>query len=196
MTSTRISRAGLAVAIVLVLGLAGCGASSGSATPQVQSRVSHRAKPADTGHSPADMVAAVSAGKGGPPVDLKFELRELPEVGQPLDVDLAVLTAAPAINRVFAKFQGTDGLDLMEGGDLSAVEKPAPGVVIRHIVRVLPKQDGIFTLSATVSVDMADDSITRTYSIPVIVGNGLPEQAAKAEVAGGQPAPGTFFKTH
>ena len=74
---------------------------------------------------------------------------------------------------------GRKGLDLVEGGELPAVDKPATGSVIRHVVRVLPKQDGIFTVSATVSVDLANDSISRTYSIPVIVGDGLPERTAE-----------------
>jgi hypothetical protein len=43
----------------------------------------------------------------------------------------------------------------------------------------LPKQDGIFTLSAAVSVELADDSVTRTFTIPVIVGQGLADVSAK-----------------
>ena len=200
MTSTRISRAGWAVAMMAGLGLlAGCGSSSGSGheSAAAKSKKTHTQAAADPAERPAsDMVAGVTPSKAGPPVALKFELRELPQAGQLLDVDIAVLPGNPAINRIYGKFQGADGLDLVEGGELSAIEKPAVGSVIRHVVRVLPKQDGIFTVSATVSVDLADDSITRTYSIPVIVGDGLAEQTAKTEVAEGGPASGAAAKTH
>jgi hypothetical protein len=198
MTSTRISWAGWAVATMASLCLlAGCGSSSGSGAATSKSKKVHTQVSTDSAGRPAeDMVAGVSLAKAGPPVALKFELREPPQVGQLLDVDIAVLPGAPVINRIYAKFQGAEGLELVEGGALPAIDKPAMGSIIRHVVRLLPKQDGVFTVSATVSVDLADDSITRTYSIPVIVGDGLSAQTAKTEVAEGRPPPGTAVKTH
>lgn len=202
MTSTRISRASWAVALLLALGLAGCGSSGDSSSDAgtKNKKTTHSHIIASPGApSTANMVAGVSPSKPGPPVGLKFELRELPQAGQVLDVDIAVLPDAPTINRIYAKFRAGEGLDLVEGGELAAVEKPASGTVIRHVVRVLPKEDGIFTVTATVSVELADDAIMRTYSIPVIVGDGMQEQsAAKTEVAEG-PAPagaGPALKTH
>jgi len=200
MTSTRISRAGWAVAMMVSLDLlAGCGSSSGSGHDSAasQAKKTHIQASVDPAERPAtDMVAGVSPSKSGPPVALKFELREPPQPGQLLDVDIAVLPGPPAINRIYAKFQGGEGLDLVEGSELPAIDKPAVGSIIRHVVRVLPKHDGVFTVSATVSADLADDSITRTYSIPVIVGDGLTEQAGKTEVAEGRPAPGMAVKAH
>jgi hypothetical protein len=126
-----------------------------------------------TQRPPGDMVSAVSAGKGGPPVELKYELRGAPEAGKPMDVDIAVLPDAPAIARLYGRFQGSDGIELVDGSELAAIEKPAQGSVIRHVIRVVPKEDGIFTVNAAVSVELADDSVTRTFTIPVIVGAGL-----------------------
>lgn len=179
--------------------LAGCGSSSGSGTGSAASKnkKGHTQVSTDPAERPpADMVAGVSPSKAGPPVTLKFELREPPEAGQPFDVDIAILPGAPAIDRIYGKFQGGEGLELVEGGELRAIDKPAVGSTIRHVVRILPKHDGVFAVSATVSVDLADDSITRTYSIPVIVGDGLTEQTTKTEVAEGPSAPGTAVKTH
>ena len=171
----------------LLLALHGCGSSkdstdAGNAKKSASAGKKHVLDPAN--RPPEDMVAAVSAGKGGPPVGLKFELRSPPQPGQMLDMDFAVLPDAQSIERINAKFQGSDGLELVDGGDLAAVEKPAQGSVIRHVVRVLPKQDGIYTVTAAVSVDLASDSITRTFTIPVIVGEGLPELTANSDVAG------------
>lgn len=201
MTSRLISRAGWAVATMAALGLlAGCGSSSGSghdSTTAGKTKKSATHVSSDPAERPtADMVAGVSASKAGPPVSLKFELREQPHAGQILDVDIAILPSAPAINRIYGKFLGGEGLDLVEGGELPSIDKPAAGSIIRHVLRVRPKQDGIFTVSATVSVDLADDSISRTYSIPLIVGDGLTEQTGKTEVAEAPPASGTAVKTH
>ncbi len=145
---------------------------------------------------PQDMVAAVSVGKGGPPVGLKFELRSTPQAGQPVALDLVVLPDAAEIQRIDARFDGGENLPLVEGGDLGAVEKPAQGSVIRHVIRLLPKQDGIFTVTAAVTVTLTNDSITRTFTIPVVVGEGLPELTAKSEAGEGDSAPRTPSKSH
>ncbi|HZO23480.1 MAG TPA: hypothetical protein VFB37_13335 [Steroidobacteraceae bacterium] len=184
--------------IALVLTLTGCGSSSSESdgTAHGKKKFFRTAPTHDpASRSPDDMVAAVSAGKPGP-VGLKFEIRQSPQAGQPLDVDIAVLPDAPAINRVSAKFQAGEGLELVDGQQLEQVDKPAAGSVIRHVVRVTPKEDGIYTLNATVSVDLAGDSLTRVFSIPVIVGDGMPESTAKAEVAAGPSAAGMNSKAH
>jgi hypothetical protein len=199
-TSTRISRAGWTVAVAsLLLGLNGCGSSSsasGDAAHSAAKKASH--KVADpSSRAPEDMVAAVTAGKGGPPVGLRFEMRSSPEAGQPVDVDLAILPNAAAIERIVGNIQGGDNVSVVEGADIPAVEKPAQGTVIRHVVRLLPKQDGIFTVTAAVNVDLGTESITRTFTIPLIVGDGLPElAAAKSEVADAEPAARTGPKSH
>jgi hypothetical protein len=194
----------------LLLGLYGCGSSKDSketANARISANLGKKHVSDPGSLPPEDMVAAVSAGKGGPPVGLKFELRASPQAGQPLELDFAILPDAQSIERINARFQGSDGLDLVDGGDLAAVDKPAQGSIIRHVVRVLPKQDGIFTVTAAVSVDLASDSITRTFTIPIIVGEGLPELTAISDVTGradvggkadvpGQAATRTGSKTH
>jgi hypothetical protein len=195
----------------LLLTLYGCGSSTdstGAGNSKKSASTASKKHAVDPGDRPLDdMVAAVSAGKGGPPVRLKFELRSSPQAGQPLDLDFAILPDVQSIERINAKFQGSEGLELVDGGDLAAVDKPAQGAVIRHVVRVLPKQDGIYTVTAAVSVDLASDSITRTFTIPVIVGEGLPELTANSDIGGradvggragvaGQAAARTGSKTH
>jgi hypothetical protein len=172
----------LLAATVWLLGLSACGGSKGAADtahPAVKTAVSHHEGHGSPERAPDDMVAAVSPGKGGPPVELKFELRGAPQAGKPVDVDIAILPDAPAINRLYGRFTGGEGIELVDGGELAAVDKPAQGTVIRHVLRIVPKQDGIFTFSAVVSVDLADDSVTRAFTIPVIVGEGLADVSAK-----------------
>lgn len=204
-TSIQIRRVSGLIAITAAIGtmtfaLSGCGGSSTQSAQAVAHRTAVTAKSQQkidpSAHPLNDMVAAVSAGKAGPPVEVKFELRDRPHAGEPVDIDIAVQLDAPTISRVYAKFQGGEGVTVVEGEELTQIDRPTAGSVIRHVVRIVPKEDGIFALSATVSIDLADDSLTRTFSIPVIVGEGLPGPPAKAEVADGQSGPGTVAKTH
>ncbi len=189
-TSTRIT-AGCALALAALLSLSACGSSSDPASRSAR-KVTKAQRTVPPGERPpSDMVAAVSASKSGPPVELKFELRGSPQPGQPLDVDIAVVADNPTIDRVYGKFSAQDGIDIVAGDELEAVDKPAPGAVIRHVVQILPRQEGIFTLSAAVGVESSKASVTRVYSIPIIVGAGLTETPAKSGAAGEPASPGT-----
>jgi hypothetical protein len=125
------------------------------------------------------MVAAVSSSKVGPPVELKFSLPTRPEVGQVMDVDVAVVPRAPVPDSVSVSFQVVDGIDIVEGAQLENVHSLVDGTPIRHVVKILPKRDGIFALTAVVSFVTSNQDASRTFSIPVIAGEGLPEQVAK-----------------
>ncbi len=125
------------------------------------------------------MVAAVSASKAGPPIEIRFALPSRPEVGQAMDIDIAVIPRAPVPDSVSVSFQVVDGLEIVDGSQLQRVDNLVDGTPIRHVVRILPKRDGIFALTAVASFVTANQDATRTFSIPVIAGEGLPEQVAK-----------------
>jgi hypothetical protein len=125
------------------------------------------------------MVAAVSASKAGPPVELKFSLPTRPEVGQVMDIDVAVVPRAPVPDTVSVSFQVVDGIDIVDGSQVEPVGNLVDGTPIRHVVRILPKRDGIFALTAVVSFTSANLDSNRTFAIPVIAGEGLPDQVAK-----------------
>jgi hypothetical protein len=166
------------------LGIAACG--SGGQQPQSGSAAvgkSHKGKKADGPSRPGaeslgDMVAAVTPSKG-PPVELKFALPVRPEVGQVTDIDVALVTSQPVPDSVSISFQVVDGLDIVEGSQMDRIDKPTVGTPIRHVVKVLPKRDGIFALTAVVSFTVGNQETTRTFSIPVIAGQGMPDQVAK-----------------
>jgi hypothetical protein len=144
----------------------------------------HKASKGRAGSKPgeenlADMVAAVSSSKAGPPVEMKFSLPVRPEVGQVIDVDVALIPRAPIPDSVAATFSAAEGLEIVDGGQLERAENLVDGSPIRHVVRIRPKRDGIFALSAAVSFNQANQDLVRTFSIPVIAGEGFPEQVAK-----------------
>ncbi|MGC2028608.1 MAG: hypothetical protein WA642_01160 [Steroidobacteraceae bacterium] len=117
----------------------------------------------------AGMVEAASQGKSQLPVKLKFALPQRPTLGQPLDIDIAILPqieASPAAIQV----AGGDGLTLPPGAnqlDLPALEA---GQVYRQSLKVTPTADGVLLLNLTVSMKHDDVTETRAFSIPLIVG--------------------------
>jgi len=83
----------------------------------------------------------------------------------------------------------------VDGGQIPAADRPPEGVSIAHTIRVLPKRDGIFTLSAVLTVDSAGQSNRETYSIPIIAGSGMPDLPTKpATPASSAGSPGTAAK--
>ena len=178
--SRRLRCSAAALGAVAILGACSSGETPGAAASAARpSQAAPRKSPPSNVLSP-DMVSAVSAGgTGAPAVQVKFELRQRPGVAQPVDIDLAIVPASGALDRVSGKVEVGDGLQLVAGGEIPPTERPVEGVPILHSIKVLPKKDGIFTVSAVLGVDAAGESSSQTFSLPVIVGAGLPEQPAK-----------------
>jgi hypothetical protein len=116
-----------------------------------------------------DMVSAVSmAGASTTPVSMKFKLLSRPVVTTPLQVSVVVIPA-PGINitHIHVSFQSGDGLQLQSERSLDVTD-PSAGSPIQQQLTVVPQQNGVLTLSATVLVDTDSESITRTYTIPLV----------------------------
>ena len=176
-------RAGWCAAVAAgCLGAAGCGSGDQNAQSAATSVKSHKAKSAAPGKpgemSLGDMVAAVSTSKG-PPVELKFAVPVRPEVGQATEIDVALIPSQPLPDSVSISFQVVDGLDIVDGSQMERVDKLTAGTPIRHVLKVLPKRDGIFALTAVVSYTASSQEMNRMFSIPVIAGVGLTDQVAK-----------------
>ena len=166
----------LGPALAATVILFGCGSgetpgvAGGAAKPAAAPR---KAAPGDV-VSP-NMVSAVGGARTGPAaVQLKFELRERPDVARPLDIDVVILPVSANLDRLYGKVETGDGLELAEGAQIAPTERPVEGIPLRHSIKVVPKKDGIFTLNAVVSADAAGQSWSQTFSIPVIVGAPLP----------------------
>jgi hypothetical protein len=115
------------------------------------------------------MVSAVAATKpSSVPIQVKFELRDRPRVGQPTDLELAIVPMSASVDRVSGKVEGAEGLEVVDGAQIAATDHPPEGSPIRQTVKVLPKQEGIFTIRALVTVDAAGQTSTETYAIPLI----------------------------
>jgi hypothetical protein len=182
---TRVGPLGWRVAALvtacLVACLAACGSSDKEGGGLLHGKSAKDKKPAAVAADPtADMSAAVSAVKGPSPVTVKFQMPDRPQPGQPLAVEFVLIPDA-SVQSLAAKFEGDEGLAVVSGDQVPAVEKPAANVPIRHTVTVLPKSDGVYTVTATLTVATEEETKGRVYSIPLIAGNGLPQLASHAE---------------
>jgi hypothetical protein len=175
MRSRVAARAGSAVCMLAALGLivmVGCERGEDGERSAGQKRAERKADTAEPKDDPlADMVSAVTSAKQSAPVELKFLIKRRPEVGKPIDVQIAVLPVS-VLTRIAANFQAGPGLELRSGGAMPAIEKPAAGVPLAHRLIVIPQRDGIFFISAVVQADSVEQSLTRTFSIPIIAGQG------------------------
>ena len=178
--SRRLRCSAAALGAVAILGACSSGETPGAAASAARPSQAAQRKSLPSSVLSPDMVSAVSSGgTGAPAVQVKFELRQRPGVAQPVDIDLAIVPVSGALDRVSGKVEVGDGLELVAGGEIPPTERPVEGVPILHSIKILPKKDGIFTVSAVLGVDAAGESSSQTFSIPVIVGAGLPEQPAK-----------------
>jgi hypothetical protein len=119
------------------------------------------------GELTAGMVEAASQGKSQLPVDLKFDLQQRPALGQPLDVNIAVV---PQIDAGAAQIQiAGDGFTLAPGTNPIDLPTVAAGEVYRQTVKVTPTAAGVLLLGLTISLKHDEMTESRSFSIPVIV---------------------------
>ena len=172
-TLTRMGCRKLALVLAAAAMLAACGSHSPGGGPVSQAAKSVAKKPLNPmDQLSRNMVSAVASTKpSAVPVQVKFELRGRPDVGQPVDIDLAIVPMSGSVDRVSGKVEAEDGLELVEGGDIAASDRPTEGVPIRHAVKVLPKREGIFTVRAALTVSASGVASTESYSMPLIAGN-------------------------
>jgi hypothetical protein len=185
----RSQRLALSFVLGLALTLAGCGSKSETAPkPKAAAPVRKAATPADS-LSP-NLVGAVTTTKNGAGMlQVKFELAARPEVGDPVDVDLVIVPQADNIDRITGTVQADEGVEVVSGGDISTTEKLLFGTPIHHALKVRAKRDGIFTLSAALSIESGGQTLAPVYSMPLIAGNGLVDTGATPAPAKSPPKP-------
>jgi hypothetical protein len=160
--------AGSVLGLVLAMTLFGCGREPASDNAQVA------ATPATAAKSPASdaalkgMVSGVSAGKDES-IELKFELKDRPQLGQPLTISIALLPKVSA-NTMRVTYISTDALAVQPGAAPAEYRDIQSGSVYRHELSVVPRDNGVYYVSAVVLLDTDSASIARTFAIPVVVG--------------------------
>jgi len=164
--------------------MAACGYFGGShsaASHPSPTAAAHALKPTDpAARATIGMVEAVPMSGTAPPIELRFSIRNRPQVGQDDEIDYALIPQVAGLDTVRIAFAALTGLQVVNQGPTLAAIKPASGVPILGSVSVRPTQPGLFTLNAAVAVDSESRSVVWTFTIPVITGDGPAQTAANA----------------
>jgi hypothetical protein len=105
-----------------------------------------------------------------------------------VDVDLVIVPQSDNIDRLSGTVQGDDGLEVLSGESIPPVEKLVFGTPIHHALKVRAKRDGIFTLSAVLTVESRGETLGPTYSMPIIAGSGQIDAGTAPAATRAKPA--------
>jgi hypothetical protein len=165
------------------------GACNSDPEPQAAAPAPMRAKPT-VAAAPKDETAsfakAVSDGKPGAAVNIRYEFSGKPTVGTPTELDVAFIPSA-GVDSLEATLSGMEGINL--AGPLTAsftsVESGKP---YRHKLSVLPERAGVFYITASVNTQIGGSKLNRTFSIPFVVGQPTAQRKPEpARDAKGEP---------
>lgn len=136
---------------------------------------------------PPNMVAAVSASKTSALIGVHFRLEAPPVVGKPLGVEIAIIPHA-SFNTLHALFETPSSVVLATGDRFDAPGAVKPETVFSHKLVVQPTEEGVFLITAAVESESEEGTLTRIYSIPVIVYGEIPARKPAATASAPGPA--------
>ena len=122
------------------------------------------------------------------PLDVKFALTSKPDLSQPVEVVVAIVPTAGNLDRIYGHVEGDEGLDVVGSGELEEEAKPVENTPIQRSVKLQAKKDGIYTVTAVITVDSGGQVGTQNYSFPLIAGKGLPDAPAAPSRGAATPA--------
>jgi hypothetical protein len=178
----------LATLIVLFAGCAGLAACSDPApAPQAPSATPNAPAGPKLANPGEHMVAAVPAGKSARFVGVHFSLGSVPTVGRALPVEIAIIPHE-GFTSLGASFVSQDGLTMMSGDLMPPTKDTKAEQILKHQLTLMPARDGVYMITTTVETEGADGTVSRVFSIPVIVGPPSAAGSAPAAPAASSPA--------
>jgi hypothetical protein len=168
----RMNRLAICLAIA-ALALAACGSDPDPDAAAAAPKPTANLPPADP---LARMAQAVGNGKPGAAVIIRYEFSAKPAVGTPMELQLAFIPQA-GVDALDIMVSGMDGVTL--SGPLSAsFPEVVPSKPYQHTVSLLPDRAGVFYLSVVATTQIGNSSLSRTFAIPLAVGNVPAKQKA------------------
>jgi hypothetical protein len=147
--------------------LAACDDAPTAGTPTTADGAPKIAKPAGS-NLPPQMVAAVSSTKNINVVSVHFVLNGAPTVNKALPVDIAIVPHE-SVSSLIVHFEARDGLAVAAGNVIERSTDPTPEKIIKHQLVLMPGREGVFMVTAIVETESSEGTISRIFSIPVIV---------------------------
>ena len=176
---------------ILVLSLAASGGCHSESDPQQAAQAPAKKAAPPKKQEPADplanMAQAVSSGKPGAAVQLRYDILGKPQVGVPVEIELALVPQVDA-ESMSVHIGGMDGLVLSGNLDPSS-EAPKYQEPAKFRFTATPAQEGVFYATVTANLVHKGATMSRTFSIPLVVGAAAaqkPSVAPKRD-ATGQP---------
>jgi hypothetical protein len=171
----------LAIIAVSAFVLAACGSKEeDNAAAPVAAPVKRVVAPADP---TADMaIAPADDKKGDGDLIVKYTLPSPPQVGKPLEVELAFVSTVELAAATLS-YAAQPGVQL--SGDVSG-SLPAlkTGQAERRKVTLTPQKAGITYISVSVATGQAPDVTMRAFSVPLVVSDGAtPPKTSPAPAA-------------
>jgi hypothetical protein len=157
-----------AVAIVAACNKDSSSAPAPHAVSQIKPKAAAAPLPGATAaQQTAGMVQAASEGKSQVPVELKYDISQRPKVGQPLDINLALIAQIPATPATI-QVTGADDVSVTPGANQFDIPSEEAGEVYRETVKVTPNAEGVVLLGVTVLLKHDEIVDQRVFSIPII----------------------------
>jgi hypothetical protein len=134
--------------------------------------------PAAAEKAAPDMARGVVSGKPAAGVDLYYEIQTRPSVGEPVDIEIRLVTQV-VVDRLEASISAMDGLRILSPADPDFVETGlAAGDEVRRVVTFVPDTAGVFYASVLVKTDGETGVQARTFAIPLMAGEAAAAQKA------------------
>lgn len=124
----------------------------------------------------AKMARAVGNGKPGAAVDIRYEILARPEVGKPVEVDVALLPG-PGVDSMEVTFSGMEGITLA-GTLVANFPSVKAGETYKHTLSLLPDRNGVFYITVSVNTSIGGATLGRNFSLPFAVGKTPVQQKA------------------
>ena len=162
--------------VAICLSIAGIALAACGSKPDPQPAKAQSATRA-AGDPIAQMARAVGNGKPGAAVEIRYEFSGKPTIGSPSELQIAFIPHA-GVDSMEIVINGMDGVTLSgtQIANFADVEPQKPYV---HTLSVLPDRNGVFYLSVVVTTQIGNQNLSRTFSVPFVVGN-VPAQEKPA----------------
>jgi len=172
---------------ILSVALAACGSDSQPEALTAPTPTAKVAKATKAEDPTARMARAVGGGKPGAAVEIKYEFQAKPEVGKPVQLDIALIPNS-GVSAMDMTVAGMEGVSLT-GTLTQTFTDVKAGEPYKHQLTVLPQTTGVFYVTVTTTTHIGSATMGRTFNIPFVVGTELPQEkpAAPQKDATGQP---------
>jgi hypothetical protein len=132
------------------------------------------------------MARAVGNGKPGAAVQIRYDFASRPAVGTPTELQIAFVPNA-GVDSLEVVVSGMDGVTLA-GTLIARFTDVEPSKPYLHTISVLPDRAGVFYLTVVATTQIGNQNLSRTFSIPFVVGNVPAQQKAAPQTdAVGEP---------